>query len=506
MDKQELYQKHGDHIAAIMSTEEFLKEHLHIVLQESKVLRKIKTHATLDDMPDTVTDVASLSYGDEELALQATIAYNPKENVNEFVSMYPYVKDGSYSAIKMTIENVIEWDNQLEATIYASMEGFDVCFFATDYSIHKDLYKVGSALPILIAAIGLKVEVPEKGFSFEGQQAIDWLAKIGEKPEYDNNGNVKPVNISTENMVAYLPTDSKCPDEAEFQSPSLFEGEASLLGIDFIKTKIIIHREGYSQLAVPLYFRKEFVPNYCTGYPLRGWLWLTGRISEKAMEREKRIAEENKWSELGKMARRIADSIDDFEFYKTRELNDILPLFDAIHIKDGLILDAFKEGDEYGSCYVPYCHPSNEHGIEKMLSYKEGKAIEPALKHFSVPFTKEGIVQARFIDELSTFLPKGWHANYNYKTFIFTEDDLDALIDKKNIDDNTHNRLCEVDLKQIVPKVLIGRDAALLTYSYWSPWRGLVKIAVSVEKEGESVVFGETDRTYLVNYNCGLRF
>lgn len=282
MDKKELYQNHGNHIVAIMPTSEFMQNHLHPVIKNSKVFKRIRTEVFADELDNQLTDVVSLKSGDDSMCMLTLLAYSPKSDTNLFISMYPELTG---KIVRATIKEVFEWDNQLEATIVCCVGDFEFAFFPTDYYANKKSYFVGDTLSLEMSALGCKVEEAERGFSLEGQQAVDWLAKLGEKPTFDENGNVEPVCFNTEKLVAYINHDSKCPDEGEFQSPATDIESTSLLGVDFYKSSITIHKDEDDEgniVELPLYFRKDFVPNIKEKDPIRGWLWIIGKMAENS--------------------------------------------------------------------------------------------------------------------------------------------------------------------------------------------------------------------------------
>ena len=104
----------------------------------------------------------------------------------------------------MKIDKVMEWDDQVEATICCSVGEIKFAFFAVDYYCNKRKYVVGQSMTIDLAALAMRVQEASHSFSFEGQQAIDWLAKSGRTPDYDENGNVLPVTFNLEKLVAFF--------------------------------------------------------------------------------------------------------------------------------------------------------------------------------------------------------------------------------------------------------------------------------------------------------------
>ena len=274
--KQELYQNHGDHIDAIMPAAKFLKEHLRNIISESKVYRRVRTEVSIEELKSERTDVTALVHGTSPMRMLTLLAYSPQGKVNQFVSIYPIL---SGTIIRAHIERVLEWDNQLEATIECSVGDFAFAFFATDYYENKRAYIEGDEISLELSALGCKVKEAQRGFSFEGQQAIDWLAKIGETPKYSKDGSVEPGKVSAEKLVAFMNHDEKCPDEAAFQSPAVGISKSEIIGIGFYRTMITIHRdENDKAISIPLYFRKDMCPNIKSKDPISGWIWVVGNI------------------------------------------------------------------------------------------------------------------------------------------------------------------------------------------------------------------------------------
>lgn len=276
----EIYQNHGDHVDGIMPPETLMKSHIKEIIEDAKRWRQTNTVVTTNYLYEETTKVTSLMYGDTDLRLLTLLCWSDYEKTNEFVSLYPLAKG---LPARVEVDKVLEWDNQVEATVLCNFFGFDFAFFAADYYCNKDKYKEESVLDVELAALAMNAGESDRGFQFEGQEALDWYAKIGEEVQYDEAGNVEPVRFSTENLVAYLAHDSKCPDEAEFQSPLEMAGQAEVLGVPFHKANIKICRldtdYGERELTVPLYFRKDFFPNPQSSDPIRGWLWMTGTIA-----------------------------------------------------------------------------------------------------------------------------------------------------------------------------------------------------------------------------------
>ncbi len=519
----ELYMDHGDHLDAIMPANLLIHNRLEDIIEESIVWKKACTRVTTEDLYEERTDVISLVYGEDTIKLLTTLAYNKKSNTTMFMSIYP-VCEGV--PIEVLIDKVLEWDNQVEATVYCSFGEIKFAFFAIDYYCNKRKYVVGNTLTIDLAALAMKAREARRSFSFEGQQAIDWLAKIGRTPTYDEKGNVEPVRFSMENLVSYLNTDSKCPDEAEFQSPVGKIEKASILGIDFFKTMIIIGRrdtdEGELEVSVPLYFRQDFFPTVKEGDPVSGWLWLMGSIAGQHEQGNDEDIDEVDYH-LGKMAADFDDFMYECDFKTFDNLMFVLDKLPLLKIRDGYELDAFQKGDSYGSRFQAYCckagsvvqyNPST-HGkyddsmyIQGTIGYDEAESVPDYMPYFNVPFTKEGILQAWLLRNLTDFMPLGWHACYGSKTFVFETSRIENMFSPEKTSDRmkVREQVLALDLETLLPKVSIFGNRATLEYAYWNDWSGLVKMTVDVEKDGDSVKFGEPSSEVLVAYRSGLRF
>lgn len=227
-----------------------------------------------NETPGT-TKVFSVS-DESEITPKILLATNPKKQVNEVVSGYPSVQ--SKNSIKLKITKIDEWDNFIEAVITGETEDEEsITFFDTNYFLHKESYKIGEIYNFTISALGYDVEMlDEKSFSFEGQKAKDWLAKIGREPTYDERGNVEPVVFYLNELVAFLQTG----DDATFQSPIKSVETIRAFDKDFYKFKITILRD--PDVEIYLYAKTDFFDRKPgLGDALRGIIWLQGKKDDQ---------------------------------------------------------------------------------------------------------------------------------------------------------------------------------------------------------------------------------
>lgn len=267
--EQKIFQGHADHFDGLMDSQD---------LVEKGYLQKVLEDAMLNDVVKRqgCPDVTYLKYTEKEMGIDAILELNKERNTLEFVSGYP-TQEGI--DIEVEIEEVYIWDNGIEATIECSHDAWEFAFFATDYLRHQDMYKKGKLIRVNLSALGIIVEKPMESFSLEGQQAIDYYARIGEEPRRDEEENVLPAIFDLSKMVAFLNTKREIPDIAEFQSPVSSLEEQTFLGIDFFKTQICVCNHDNTKVEMPLFFRKEMMPELKVGKPIRGCLWLSAYIS-----------------------------------------------------------------------------------------------------------------------------------------------------------------------------------------------------------------------------------
>lgn len=215
-EKEDDYQYHGNHWDCILENpKNEINNAISESLEKSSLYGKTECDYNLDEKLHG--EVAMLEYakGDSDFPIVVrNVIATDKDNKNTLVSGYPVVRGGNLLPLKIT--EIKEWDNELEGWITAEFaDGRSLTFFDADYAINKDKYEIGKSYDFIIGALAYYAAEPEtKGFKFEGQQAIDFKAKMGEEPEYDEDGNVKSVEFSTANLCAFLQA-GHAPDEVE---------------------------------------------------------------------------------------------------------------------------------------------------------------------------------------------------------------------------------------------------------------------------------------------------
>ncbi|MDR1896485.1 MAG: hypothetical protein LBR10_06820 [Prevotellaceae bacterium] len=275
-------QGHGNHWECLGNLDDALKKILPKVVQQGDTVEKaeVMTDCFENEKPEKHT-VFSISIN-AELSAIALIVNNQKKQTNDIVSAYPFVQNKNQ--IRLKIMEIREWDNLIEGIIVGETEDeHTLSFFDTKYFKNKELYQIGRTYPFSFSALGYNVEyLKDKNFSFAGQQAVDWLAKIGRKPTYDSNGKVEPVVFDLSNLVSFLPQ-NEYPDDAEFQSPVFAVEIVSAFDTQFYKLKIQIYRD--PDVFIDLYAKTTFFDRKPdTNDSVRGIIWLQGYLVENTEE------------------------------------------------------------------------------------------------------------------------------------------------------------------------------------------------------------------------------
>ena len=151
-----------------------------------------------------------------------------KENYN-IEDVLPVFDSGK--SFYITIDEVLVWENGIEATIKAHFVGNEstpITFYDTHYLENKDRYYAGMSYMFDIYGVTTSMKVvpeDEWGFSLEGDKAVDFNSKMGRETQYDESGIPMPVNFNTKNLHMFSQLDDEVPEFAELRAPIIRLGE-----------------------------------------------------------------------------------------------------------------------------------------------------------------------------------------------------------------------------------------------------------------------------------------
>lgn len=280
-DDETQYQCHGDHWDCILenSKKEIPKVLSQAVENATEICGSVETDYVLEEKGHG--KVIELEYFEnKEEPLSVRLLFCEVDSGVQLVSMYPCVKDGITLSLKIT--EIKEWTNGIEGWITGELpDERELTFFDADYALHKDEYEIGKTYNFVVGALAYRADEPEsKGFSFEGQQAIDFKAKMGEEPEYDKDGNVVPIHFSTESLCAFFPS-RYAPDDVEFISTVEDIQVAKSLKKSFWNFDVIYRGSGELEIKIPTFLLKSKENKKLdSATQLQGLLWLTGYLAK----------------------------------------------------------------------------------------------------------------------------------------------------------------------------------------------------------------------------------
>lgn len=273
-------QCHGNHWDCILTEDNEFEKILPMSLEKSAVYGQIEADYILDNKMHGTVSVLEYDGGSEgPLVIRNVIAEN-EEKANTLASGYPVVRDGTL--LPITITEIKEWTNGLEAWIEGELsDGRPITFFDADYALNKEKYEVGKSYDFIIGCLSYTAEEPEsKGFKFEGQQAIDFKAKMGEEPEYDDGGHVKAIEFSTASLCAFMQV-GHAPDEVEFISTVETVQEVQSFNKTFWKYDVVYRADGDTEIFIPMYTVKtDENKSLENADQIQGVAWITGYLAK----------------------------------------------------------------------------------------------------------------------------------------------------------------------------------------------------------------------------------
>lgn len=269
---------HGNHWECITDLENLVTKHLSTLVKEGNVEDMANVRGTFfENGFETLEKVYAISYPKSELASLALLVHDKENQVNSIFCLYPFCRGGIEHCLR--VEEIEEWTSGVEAIITGTTEGgHTVSFFDTKYYKNKETYCKGDLFTFSLSGLAYTAEKNENtSFKLEGERAIDWLAKVGESPTYDNDGNIESVVFDTRDLVTLLPAANNISSDYVFQSPATPIEEIEIFGKEMFKIRIQIFRD--PDAFIYLFAQKKFFKNIPKNEDsIRGFLWLQGYL------------------------------------------------------------------------------------------------------------------------------------------------------------------------------------------------------------------------------------
>lgn len=269
-------ESHGMHLRTIVSDafgDQGIISLIQSVCQEGKFLTKTSRLCKVSD--DTEPQTRNVFSTGLDSNPGATAIFAEVGDHVEVVSVFP--TGTAREDVPPIVATLIadEWENGVEADIHAHIDmETHIKFFSTDYLSINHLPLVNK-YHVDLCAFAYVCEIVEQP-SFSLTDAPWFKAVYGDAVKEG-----EPVTFSTATMVAYIPKGKEYPTSAEFQTPVLAIDECSIFGTPMYRMKIKVASEDMNSTDVfaTLYAKKEmFSVKPEVGTPIRGVLWMTGKI------------------------------------------------------------------------------------------------------------------------------------------------------------------------------------------------------------------------------------
>lgn len=179
----------------------------------------------------------------------------------------------------------------------------------------------------------------------------------------------------------------------------------------------------------------------------------------------------------------------------------------------------------YGDLCTPYARKESVPDLESIDDFERTPAFFRMMpkgyyeiwKKFSYEFTPEYIWELFLLSELPYQLPKFWHGGYESILYFLHTGDLDKVLQtvyREQFEDtrlgflhkNGYSKLQKLNQDaSLLPKVtLISDNEAVINFTGWNDWNGLLDVTVRVTRTPRSIRFHEKEIKRLVPYNCGI--
>lgn len=506
-----LTQNHSQHWHTIYDEAENLNACFHEIVDSGEFELGRRTPAYIDGMHRDSTPVGLFKLHKGEITTKLLVAKGFHKENDALGGFYFTGKPMASCPSVRVKQDLMIWDNLIEANIEAetiTVEGRNFNFYCPNYLQYKVELQFTKEIEVDLIAFAYTCEIlKETEFQFEGQQALDFLAKSGRTPEYDEHGNVKPIVFNLANMVALLPKGEEIPDIYTFQSPIHEIEEVEAWGMEFYRMKITVSREDDNDTYATLYARKSlFGEQPHVGDPLRGCYFLQGNITDTIT---KLIDETSPKTFFTEMTKEYFQFIRSFDYRKGfYDLTTFQEKFKHIRLREGYVLDGYwlkRHNDRRMKLYV--CKANTEwkydpeivdgkvvpefndaQYIDNDIEYALAGSIPPLDGYIEGPFTEEAIWEAYILHVSDSLLPQS--KNEDVWVPIFSKG---ALLGLTN--DIYARYAYESSWHPMV--TILDDSSAIVRATYWSETEGLFTESLPVLKTQNGYEFGHpTVRRY----------
>ena len=179
----------------------------------------------------------------------------------------------------------------------------------------------------------------------------------------------------------------------------------------------------------------------------------------------------------------------------------------------------------YGDLCTPYARKESVPDLESIDAFEHTPAFFRMMpkgyyeiwKKVGYEFTPECIWELFLLTELPYQLPKFWHGGYESILYFLHTGDLDKVLEtvyREQFEDtrlgflhkNGYSKLQKLNQDaSLLPKVtLISDNEAIINFTGWNDWNGLLDVTVRVIRTTSGIRFFKKKIKRIVPYNCGI--
>lgn len=272
------HEGHGNHWQCIFEDLQLLMPLLPKMVERGRFIDKVEKGGLADGA------TAGIAWPDTPLRALSLISGVHKNGVRQqlLVSGFPYAASGPRR--RLVVEEIIPWQNGIEAWIKASPPGDggpSLTFFDTRFYANHHLMKTGLEADFVLAGLAYFAEVAHPEPVLITKEDTIRAMRAGTAQADD----LSPIEVRMEGAAMLFPRDDYAPDEYEFQAPVKMVETFDVFDRRMSKLTITVARlmdDNDPDIDIELFvgdhvWRSNERP--MPGADIRGVLWLQGYLS-----------------------------------------------------------------------------------------------------------------------------------------------------------------------------------------------------------------------------------
>ena len=137
---------------------------------------------------------------------------------------------------------------------------------------------------------------------------------------------------------------------------------------------------------------------------------------------------------------------------------------------------------------------------DEVFAYEEANPLQNFLITDDSP---EGWFELSAILSLVGQFYRFWHSYYGITRVLTSQEDLESLISKLELDEETRDAARKLDARVSVD---IQESSVVVTFCEYSGWHGITRFSETFQRQAPHVRLGDVAKLTEVPYDCGIRF